>query len=87
MDIKDNVVAVIPGVKEPEKIIGHYVVLWREESKQAAKVESVDMEKSRLIYELISGPEKGERCSSRFDSSQAIEVFDEESVILAVLDA
>ena len=71
---------------EPKKIIGKFAVLWRSESKQAAKVAGIDENKGRIVYEMVSGPDKGHRFSGKYDSSQTINVYDKESVILAVLD-
>jgi len=71
---------------EPNEVIGNFVVLWRNEGKQAAKCLGIDEAKGRVVYEMVSGPDKGKRFSAKYDSSQTVNVYDEESVILAVLD-
>jgi len=71
---------------EPKKVVGQFVVLWRKESKQAAEIMDVDEGKGRVVYEMVSGPDKGKRFSAKYDSSQTINVYDKESVILAALE-
>ena len=71
---------------ETDKVLGKYIILWRKEAKQACKVEKIDTEKKFIFYELISGPDKGKKFKSRYDASQkGIEVYDEDTVILAML--
>jgi hypothetical protein len=71
-----------------DSLIGKYIVLWRKEEKQACRVEKVDVESKFIFYELISGSDKGKKFKSRFDASQkGIDVYDDDSVILAVLSA
>jgi len=71
---------------DPKAVIGMFVVLWRNEGKQAAKCMGIDEGKGRVVYEMVSGPDKGKRFSAKYDSSQTVNVYDKESVILAVLD-
>ena len=71
---------------EPKKVIGMFVVLWRNEGKQAAKFLGVDENKGRVVYEMVSGLDKDKRFSAKYDSSQTVNVYDKESVILAFLD-
>jgi len=71
---------------ETDKLIGKYIVLWRKEANQACKVEKVDTDQKYIFYELITGPDKGKKFKSRYDASQkGIEVYDEDSAILAAL--
>ena len=74
-------------MSEPDKVVGYYVVLWRNESKQAAKCLGIDKEKGRVVYEMVSGPDKDRRYSAKYDDGQTVNVYDNESVILACLDA
>ena len=69
-----------------DDLVGKNIVLWRKEEKQACKVDKVDTENKFIYYELISGPDKGKKFKSRYDASQkGIDVYDSDSVILAVL--
>ena len=72
---------------DADKVVGHFVVLWRNEQKQPAKILSVDKGQQRAKYELLTGPDKGKKFSSRYDSSQTVKVYDDDSVMLALCDA
>ena len=77
----------VPRVK-PEELdqhIGSYSVLWRDGRNVVGKIESVDKKDRRIIYELISGPDKGDRVRSRYDLTQTIHVYDEKLKVLALL--
>lgn len=74
---------------EPEQIdqyIGWHVKLWRKETGMMAKIESVDKDEKKITYELVSGPEKGARVLSRYETAQPVEVCNEDSLVLALLD-
>lgn len=73
-------------MEEAEKVIGKYLVLWRQEQKQAAKILAVDKQNKKITYELISGLDKGKKFQSRYDSSQIVDLYNDDSVIIAVLD-
>lgn len=73
-------------MEDPEKVLGRYLVLWRKEQKQACKIVAVDKQNKKITYELIAGPEKGRKFQSRYDSSQIVDLYNDDSVILAVLD-
>ena len=73
-------------MEEPEVIVGKYIVLWRQEQKQACKVIGVNKQDKKITYELVSGPDKGRKFQSRYDSSQIVDVYNDDSLILAVLD-
>ena len=73
-------------MEEAKKVVGGYVVLWRQDTKTACKVESIDEEAKKVVYEIISGPDKGHRFMSKYDPSQTVELYDEGSVILAALN-
>ena len=73
-------------MEEADKVVGGYVVLWRKDAKTACKVESVDKENHQIVYEIISGGDKGKRFMAKYDPSQTIELYDEGSVILAALN-
>lgn len=91
-DKKDEVVQAVTVLKEvkmtdAEAVVGNYIVLWRNESKQPCKVLSVDKEKGEIRYQLLGGTDKGKTLKSRFDSSQTVNVYDEGNSIMACLDA
>lgn len=74
---------------EPEELadhIGWYAKIWRKETGMMAKIESVDTEDKKVTYELMSGPEKGARVRSRYETAQPVEVCSEDSLVLALLD-
>ena len=81
-----------PGTKattldQVKEVVDNYVVLWRNEEREAARVVRIDVEAKRAIFELISGPEKGKRINSRFDPAQTVYVYSQEMELMAVLDA
>jgi len=67
--------------------IGQYTILWRKKRKMVAKIESVDAEEKRILYLLMSGPDKGERIRSRYDTSQTVYVCNEEQLMLGLMFA
>ena len=69
------------------KHTGKYVILWRKKRKMVAKIESVDAEEKRILYSLVSGPDKGERIRSRYDTSQTVYVCSDEQLMLALMFA
>lgn len=71
---------------EADKIVGKFVVLWRNEKKQPCKVVEVDIPGKRVKYELIAGPEKGKQWWSRYDESQNVLVYDDDNLMLALLE-
>jgi hypothetical protein len=74
---------------EPEELdqhVGWYVKLWRKETGMMGKIEAVDKAEKKITYELVSGPEKGSRLRSRYETAQAVEVCTDESLVLALLD-
>ena len=72
-------------MEEGEQLIGGFVVLWRQEQKQAAKIVAVDKNEKKITYELLTGPDKNTKFRSRYDSSQIIDLYDDDNAILAVL--
>jgi hypothetical protein len=73
-------------LKNAEKLADKFVVLWRNETKQPCRVLEVDKEKQEIRYELIGGPDKGKKVRSRYDASQTVQVYDDDTAILALLD-
>ena len=72
-------------MKEAVQRTGDYILFWRSNRKDAAKVLGCDLKKEEVTYELISGPDRGGVRTAEFDPEQKVKVFDEESVILAVM--
>ena len=70
-----------------KKHVGMFGVVWRNDSKQAAKILGYDEKESRFTFELISGPDKGDKYDAKFDPTQEVMVYDNGTVLLAVLDA
>ena len=65
--------------------IGDYIIVWRKKRKMFARVESVDVKEKRILYEIASGPDKGDRIKSRYDTSQTIYVCKEDQLVLGVM--
>lgn len=72
-------------MEDGEQLVGGYTVLWRQEQKQAAKIVAVDKNEKKITYELLTGPDKGTKLRSRYDSSQIVDLYDDDNAILAVL--
>jgi len=81
----------IQSVKQPEvidvadlkKSEGRYVILWRNESKQIAKIEAVNDDE--LTYCMTTGPDKGKRFKAKY-FAKTIKVYDDENLILATTE-
>ena len=71
-----------------DAVKGLFTVLWRNRSKQTAKIIGTEKEGDtiRAIYELTTDPDKGELCSSKFDNTQTVMVYDEDTLSLALLE-
>lgn len=70
---------------EAVKNSGNYIVLWRNKNKDAGKVISHNESAQEFTFELISGPDKGKVRTANYDPSQEVDIYDEESVVLAVM--
>lgn len=73
-------------LKEAEQLVGKFVVLWRNESKQPCKVLEVFKDKEEVLYELIGGPDKGKKIRSRYDSTQTIRAYGDGAAIIPLLE-
>ena len=73
-------------MKDTEKLIGRFVVLYRNDVKTPAKVIGVNKADRRIVYELMGGTDKGKQFSSKFDESQMAFVYDDSNVMLALLE-
>ena len=69
------------------KYIGEHTILWRKKRKMVAMIESVDVKEKRIVYEIVSGPDKGDRIRSRFDTSQTVYLCGEKQLMLGLLFA
>lgn len=78
-------------IGEIDKYVGWYTILWRKPAgedqpkMQVAKIISVEMSKRKIVYEVISGANKGTRRTSKYEASQDIDVYDEETKVYAML--
>ncbi len=79
-------------MKDVKDVIGKFIVLWRGEGDDACKVAVkvidgwTEDSEVRISYEVMTGPDKGEDSNSRYDASQTIMVYDEDSLALAALE-
>ena len=71
---------------EAVKQTGCYLVLWRHKQKDAARVVGHVDDEEKVVFELISGPDKGKTRKAKYDPLQQVKVYDEDSVLMAVLD-
>jgi len=70
----------------PETLVGKFIVLWRNETKQPCRVIGLDADEGKVRYELLAGPDKGKKFRSRYDKSQSVKVYDDDNLVLACLD-
>lgn len=74
--------------KDLPEYVGWYIILDYANNKErfAARIDSVDRENYKLFYTEISGKNEGKRSRSTYhsDSEMKIEVYDEESCIIAL---
>ena len=52
---------------------GEFLTIWRRQCKEAIYVEEV--EDGRVFYRILTGFDRGERFSAKFDPSQLIDVY------------
>lgn len=70
-----------------EALIGLYAVFYRNSQKVPAKILRIEKgNPNKIEYELIAGPETGQVWRSKFDDSQKAKFYDEESLVLALLE-
>lgn len=72
-----------------KEAIGWYGLFWRKESKIVARIEAVEnpgTSERRIIFEICTGFDKGKRFRARFDASQDVKIYDEDSLVLALLE-
>jgi hypothetical protein len=81
----------VQSVKQPEiidvadmsKTVGRYIILWRNESKQIAKIETVTADE--MTYCMVTGPDKGKRFGCKF-FAKTLKVYEDENLILATTE-
>jgi len=79
------VAEVVMAMGDAVKKSGNYIVFWRNNQKDAGRVVSCDSTKEEVTFELVSGPDKGKVRTADYDPLQQVSVYDEESVVLAVM--
>ena len=77
----------LPGDKLVDAI-GCFIVLYSRptRSKYVIKLISVDMENSHMRYEIISGSKKGMVRTGKFVNDRPFRIFDEDSLVKALLE-
>lgn len=63
---------------------GDFIVIWRDESKQAAEI--LGMEDGRVKYRILTGEDKDSEFMARFDPTQVLDVYDSKADAIAVTD-
>jgi hypothetical protein len=74
----------IIDVTEKNKAIGRYILIWRKESKQIARV--IGFQGAEMSYVMMTGPEKGISYRAEY-LAKTIEVYDDDNfLILAAVE-
>jgi hypothetical protein len=81
----------IQSVKLPEKIdvkdlskaVGRYLIVWRKDAKQVAKVLAVG--ESDFTFELLTGSDKGKKIKSKM-LAKTIKLYDDDNLVLAMAE-
>jgi len=71
---------------EWEQAVGRYVFVRRNGSRDVAKIEWVDQETKKFGYTLMSGRDKGKKANATFFTGSFVKTFDEESLVVALLE-
>jgi len=67
--------------------VGKYLVLYRKGAgKYVGKVLSVDVENNLMRYEIMSGENKGRVRTGKFVPERPFKVYDENSMVKALLE-
>ena len=69
-----------------EDAVGCYIFVRRNQSRDVAKLEWVDVGNKKFGYTLMSGRDKGRKASATFFTGSFIKVFDEDSLVVALLE-
>jgi hypothetical protein len=73
------------SVKDLGKHLGKVAVLYRKDTNTPARIVSLDTVNMRIIYDILGGPDKGKRMSSKYDDTQTAKIYDAENEVLAFL--
>jgi len=74
------------SLKDVAKLINRYALMYRNNQRVPAKILRVDETEKRIIYELMGGPEKGKKKSSKYDEAQSANIYDLDNLNLALLE-
>lgn len=67
--------------------VGHHVVLYKKDKgKYVAKVISVDEENGLMRYEIMSGEDKGSVKTGKYVKDRPYKLYDEESLVRALME-
>jgi len=70
--------------------VGHYIVLYFRKKdykyKYVVRLMEIDMENLQMKYEIISGPNKGRVRIGKFIKDRPLMVYDEDSLVKALLE-
>jgi hypothetical protein len=75
----------IPTEQVPEAV-GKYFISRRNGKREVAKVTWVNVDEKQMGYEMVSGQDKGARFKATFHTGKTIKLYDEDSLILALLE-
>ncbi len=71
-------------LKEKDKVVGHHVVVWRENRADTCVVTKIDEKEARVHYEIMTGQDKGKKFSGNYDPNQEIEVYEHGEEVIAL---
>jgi hypothetical protein len=71
--------------KDIDSVIDHYAILNRNGVMTPGKLLSVDHEKERFTFELLGGPDKGKKISSRYALKQKANFYDYDHLSIMLL--
>jgi nitrogen-specific signal transduction histidine kinase len=74
------------ALKDVNKLVGRFAVLFRNNKKVAAKIVEIDLVAGRIVYELLAGLDKGKMMTSKYDPAQSALIYDTENLMLALMD-
>jgi hypothetical protein len=70
-------------VSEISKCVNRYVILWRNESKQVARL--IGVEGDEILCRMVTGPDKDKGFRAKY-FAKTIKVYDEDNLILSITE-
>jgi hypothetical protein len=75
------------SMKEHARLIGSYAIFFKDKKKVPGKILAIEVgTPNKVVYEIMSGPEKGQVWKSKFEDDQVAFLYDEANLSLALLE-